>query len=76
MFKKFIVFDVYKNDVTYVIDYLSKYNRGVKVTNWGIGDKNIYTVSFSCKRRKFDACLSDIMSLNKNGVTIKELGTC
>lgn len=75
MSKKTIIFEIVKKDTISIIDTMSKYAvcGGLSIQDGGLADRDIYCVVMKCKKKDFDDCLSSIMDLAGNGVSIQRL---
>ena len=79
MFKKFVTFEIDKQDTVKVVDILSQYKSNI----WGHSDltvvsaemenKNIYRVSVHCRSKDLSDFLADILALNREGVVFDRL---
>ena len=79
MGKKTITFEFMKDRAIKVIDSLSKYGVCVSAkVNYAAADAGMvsivtYKAMIVCKARDLSNCLSDIMALNRDGVTIEQM---
>lgn len=74
MFKKFVIFEIEREDTTIIVDEFSKYTHDLTIHDDGcLGDREIYCVRFHCRLRDHGRVTNKIVKLLKEGVSIRRL---